>query len=271
MKTFGDESEEFALLSLRCKGLVGTILKDIEPEKSGLEIKADRNIPTESEFQNKLLILRDGYLTYRRSHRRLFYFETGDLIGLEGAFLRAKAEISSTFPVTVDMYDSSAVFARIGANPDLMEAWSEYLVSFSSMMITAWTLAVQDKVYFAPDERVYAAGTQILQEGSAGSSVYLLDKGSCTVTVKGKKVGEIGEGELFGILAALSGSARTATVTAHEESRVFEMSKDNFIDLMRTRPTTVIKMVQSMARVINNLNRQVVALQPNDEEGLRGG
>ena len=271
MKTFGDESEEFALLSLRCKGLVGTLLKDSAPEQVGLTISADRNIPAETEFQNKLLIIRDGYLTYRRNHRRLFYFETGDLVGLESAFLRTKAEISSTFPVTVDLYDANELFKEIGSNPDLMEAWSEYLVSFSSMMITAWTLAVQDKVFFAPDERTYKKGETIIHEGSAGSSVYLLDRGVCSVTVKGKRVGEVGEGELFGILAALSGSLRTATVTASEDSRVYEMSKENFIDLMRTRPTTVVKMVQSMARVINNLNRQVVSLEPNDADGLRGG
>lgn len=271
MRIFGEEGEEFRMLSLRCKGLVGSLLSGLAPEKSAVRIAPDHNVTAAKEFEKKLLLVREGYLTYRRHHRRVFYFEAGDLIGVEQEFTRQRAEISSSLPAVVDVYDSETVFKHIGENTDLVDAWSEYLVTYSAACLEGWSTMALERVYFAPEERDYPAGSTVIDEGSSGDTVFLLDRGHAEVSVKGKSVGVIEEGELFGLLAALTGTRRTASVVTTEPSHIFQMHKEQFVELVKTRPHTVVKMVQSMARVISSLNAQLLETTVAREENLRGG
>ena len=86
--------------------------------------------------------------------------------------------------------------------------------------------------------------------------------------VSGKQVGEIKTDEVFGVVAALGETPRTATVIAADTCHVLAISKHEFSELIKLRPTTVSKVMQGMARTIADLNKKLAA---SDNVNVNGG
>lgn len=84
------------------------------------------------------------------------------------------------------------------------------------------------------------AGKAIIKEGTKGSSVYILTRGSVKVyaTVTGKRVdlAVLQPSDFFGEIAYLTGQPRTATVEAAEESDVLEMAEEDLNELIAKSP-----------------------------------
>ena len=71
-----------------------------------------------------------------------------------------------------------------------------------------------------PTIRTLAAGEVLIEQGDAGTEVYLVLDGLVTVAVHGKVLGELGPGAVVGERAVLEGGRRTATLTASTTVRV---------------------------------------------------
>ena len=65
-------------------------------------------------------------------------------------------------------------------------------------------------------------------------------------------------------MAGLTGTKRTATVIATASSIVLSLQRDKFIELIKNRPNTVLKLIDDMARKIVSLNERVVELEQED-------
>lgn len=80
--------------------------------------------------------------------------------------------------------------------------------------------------------RVLAAGADLFREGDAGDGMYLVDSGKITLWVdrNGEHVelSQVGPGNIFGEMALIDGSPRTATATALEDSVVIVVPKATF-------------------------------------------
>jgi len=63
-------------------------------------------------------------------------------------------------------------------------------------------------------ERTFAAGATIAEEGEAGRTFIVIERGEVTVTVHGEEVARLGPGDSFGEMALIDKSARSATVKA---------------------------------------------------------
>jgi small-conductance mechanosensitive channel/CRP-like cAMP-binding protein len=77
---------------------------------------------------------------------------------------------------------------------------------------------------------LYAAGEVIVAEGDAGNSMFVLARGSASVTLS-KTEGEVatlGAGALFGEMSLLTGDPRRATVTASTDCELIEISAEGF-------------------------------------------
>ncbi len=80
---------------------------------------------------------------------------------------------------------------------------------------------------FAPS--TFEDGQQIITEGQAAESVYMLLRGSCLATHQsGNRYPDLREGDLFGELSALGGGAATATVTAAGKVLTLRLSAGEF-------------------------------------------
>jgi CRP-like cAMP-binding protein len=71
-------------------------------------------------------------------------------------------------------------------------------------------------------------------------------------------VGEIHEHEIFGAMAALTQSSRTATVVANTDCMLMVVPGDQFIELVKSQPRTCLALFENMAHKILALNQRLV-------------
>jgi signal transduction histidine kinase len=92
------------------------------------------------------------------------------------------------------------------------------------------------------DSRDYDAGQVICKEGEAGDDFYIIESGQVVIS-KESEDGELvvlgyrKSGEMFGEIALITASPRSATVTAAEPTTVRAMAHDDFWHLMKTDET----------------------------------
>lgn len=77
-----------------------------------------------------------------------------------------------------------------------------------------------------------AAGTAVVQQGEHGDTFYVIARGAFDVYVNDAFVERLAPGDYFGEIALLTHAPRTATVVAHEPSRVFALDAETFEALL---------------------------------------
>jgi len=97
-------------------------------------------------------------------------------------------------------------------------------------------------------ERQVAAGDVVLEQGSGGAGFFVVDEGEADVTVDGNHVAKIGPGDYFGEIALLTGSDRTATVTAVTDMRCYGMTSWDFKPLVESNSGIAWKLLTAMAQ-----------------------
>ncbi|HDR06690.1 MAG TPA: cyclic nucleotide-binding domain-containing protein, partial [Candidatus Coatesbacteria bacterium] len=110
--------------------------------------------------------------------------------------------------------------------------------------------------------RMYAVGEAPVRQGEEGDSFYLVKSGRFDIFVKkdrerhryGVKVAELGPGSFFGEMSLLTGEARTATVVAREPGEVCALGKEDFREILLTRPEVSAQLAAAASeRVTRNL------------------
>jgi CRP-like cAMP-binding protein/anti-anti-sigma regulatory factor len=101
--------------------------------------------------------------------------------------------------------------------------------------------------------QTYGKGQLVFNEGDDGRDLYLLTKGSMTVTIhlpernRQKRIFTYTPGTVFGEMAFLDGSIRSASVWAHEDSEVLCLSLQQFHALREKRPEIATKLITNIA------------------------
>ncbi|MBI3678415.1 MAG: mechanosensitive ion channel family protein [Proteobacteria bacterium] len=85
------------------------------------------------------------------------------------------------------------------------------------------------------------AGTVLMNQGDAASSMVIILEGAASITVKGtdgisREVAVSATGDVAGEMSLMTGSPRTATVVALTTMRVLEITKEAMEDLLRASP-----------------------------------
>lgn len=100
-------------------------------------------------------------------------------------------------------------------------------------------------------KKSYKKGEVIMRQGDEGLSAFIIEAGRVAITVEqpdGKMfhVGDRGEGSIIGEMSIVDDAPRTATVTAIEDCKMLEISKDDFTSrLEATDPV-----IQTISHVI---------------------
>jgi len=103
----------------------------------------------------------------------------------------------------------------------------------------------------ASNERRYAPGETIVEEGERSSSMFLIESGSVSVSIQGA-MGEsrdltvLGAGAAFGEISLLTGEPRTATVRAVSETTLVEIDKESLAPILREHPQLVEELEATM-------------------------
>ena len=241
-----------------CSDLVSKLIDGAPVNNKSLRIPSE----TEIDINNNqsVYLIKEGILREKHDNNILANYEAGDIVGLDAIFNHKPSQLMTDFAIVVDEYDATELLNYIRAD----ETRSNALNQFMSGMYHSYQLIAcyykQDDAEFHPEIRQYDEGDIIIEEGGTDNEVYTLLSGSANVLVGDTQVGEIKRDEIFGAIAALTGTPRTAKVVATSECSVLVVASDRFQDLLEKRPDTVTKLVEDMARTIVAGNQKIVDL-----------
>jgi small-conductance mechanosensitive channel/CRP-like cAMP-binding protein len=90
----------------------------------------------------------------------------------------------------------------------------------------------------------YAAGERIIDEGAAGDSFFVVDRGEVEVSKElggvRRNLARLMEGQFFGEMALLTGEPRAATVVAATDVDLFTLDKTGFHDIIAGNPAIAV-------------------------------
>jgi small-conductance mechanosensitive channel/CRP-like cAMP-binding protein len=99
----------------------------------------------------------------------------------------------------------------------------------------------------------FASGEFIIREGESGDSFFIMEEGEVEVFItpipnQKKVLNTLRKGDFFGEIALLTGEKRTANVRAVDEVRVYQLSKENFKDVLESRPEILDEISNVLSR-----------------------
>ena len=120
--------------------------------------------------------------------------------------------------------------------------------------------------------KVYKKNDVVLMEEKVGTALFVIIKGKVKVarsSTDGREVilTILSESDFFGEMAILDGLTRSATVTAIEESELFLIQRNDFLNLLREYPEISISLLQELTKRLRSADAKIKALSLKDAEG----
>jgi len=209
-----------------------------------------------------VLVLQEGSLVASRNSCALITYEEGDLVGHSEISNNSGLVATSSFAVKATQVPLPVLWKTLSSNPELISAWTKLLAHHEE----AWRcvaeqcaqrLSLGDQTS-PPSVQHFEQGEIIIDQGGTTDEVFTLVEGRAEAFVDGVKVGEIQSDEIFGAIAAIAGVPRTASVVAATRCMALTIPKGDFLHLLKSRPSTVLRLIQDMARALSSTNDRVV-------------
>ncbi|MBE0603643.1 MAG: mechanosensitive ion channel family protein [Deltaproteobacteria bacterium] len=93
---------------------------------------------------------------------------------------------------------------------------------------------------------VFGPGEDVVRQGEAGESLFIVRRGTLDVRIDGASVGTLREGNIFGEMSLLTGEKRAATVSAATEARLIRISKGDLEPVIRANP----RLLESLSAIL---------------------
>jgi CRP-like cAMP-binding protein len=102
------------------------------------------------------------------------------------------------------------------------------------------------------DEVDLREGKELTIEGKPSREFFILLSGAAVVRRNGRKLRELGPGEMVGEIGLLNDGPRTATVTLTAPSRVLALTARDFRSLLKDQPDLALKVLATVAERLND-------------------
>ena len=99
---------------------------------------------------------------------------------------------------------------------------------------------------FEKNVEYYDAGETIFQAGDEGQCMYVVQAGEVDVMVGATLIETIGPGGIFGEMALIDKSPRTATVVARSDTRLVALDETKFMQHVHRTPFFAIQVIRIM-------------------------
>ena len=103
---------------------------------------------------------------------------------------------------------------------------------------------------FEADAKIFLAGEQ-------GSEMFIVRSGKIAIKAGGMIVENVGPGGVFGEMALIDGSPRSATAVAVEPSEIAVVGQQGFRSLIQKSPEFALTVMQVMAKRIRRTNESL--------------
>lgn len=158
-------------------------------------------------------------------------------------------------------YSRSEVFKHIYGSEQRQELFIQYLIGHTALLSDALARLKQPEIRPATGFQHFAAGEELIHQGDDADHVFVIIEGHAEAWVDGQKVGDVQKDEIFGAMAVFTREKRSATVIASEPCTVMVIPKDQFLSLMQSNPRIAHSLIESMARRIDLMNKEVTQLR----------
>ena len=244
-----------------CHSLVPDLLKNCTIKSKDLKITSRKPIDPAS---NSIFHIKEGTINETFEGQLIVVHEEGDLIGIDGLLQSKITVYEHDFAVTVDEYDGQEFIAEMSKDNNKYLTWNQYLSCLSQSYQLLMCHFSQQESGFSPEYRHYDKGDIIIEENTEGNEVFTLMSGTAKVMSNNNEVGEINKNELFGAIAALTNTKRTASIVATSSCETIVVKSESFRGLLAARPDTVQQLINDMARTIVSCNERIIELSKND-------
>ncbi|SDS65987.1 Cyclic nucleotide-binding domain-containing protein [Pseudomonas asplenii] len=209
---------------------------------------------------DRVFLIESGLLHARVDERPLFYLYEGDLVGLRQGIDWPRCLLSCDSPLRLLPYQRREVFQHIYADEARSELLLRYLMGQTALLSDAVTRLKQPEFRSSNGFQKVAAGDVLIRQGDDADHVFIITEGHAEAFVDGHKVGDVPKDEIFGAMAVFTGEKRSASVIASQPCSVMLIPKDQFLNLAQSNPRIAHSLIQSMARRIDLLNKEVTRL-----------
>ena len=120
--------------------------------------------------------------------------------------------------------------------------------------------------------RNYNKNDVILMEEESGTALFVIVKGKVKVARSSNDGREVilsilSDSDFFGEMAILDGLTRSATVIATENTELFLLQRNDFMNLLHEHPEISVALLQEMTRRLRSADMKIKALSLKDAEG----
>jgi CRP-like cAMP-binding protein len=127
-----------------------------------------------------------------------------------------------------------------------------------------------DNVLHSAHIHRYGRGESIIQEGTEGSSMFIMLRGTAHVSVlrngTGIRLGVLRSGDCFGEMSLLTGERRSATIRADADCEVLEIGQEAMAEVLRDSPQCLTQLSELLAkRKLEGEGIVKDATQPHDQ------
>jgi CRP-like cAMP-binding protein len=266
------DAQDIAALGQQFRLLVGELLQlvNIPPMPHAVDITPAGNFRGFDGSQ--FYVVREGAITARYQGRTIYTLEEGDILlpDITGGLDQSIAVLYGTDTgARLHSYPGLEFMQRVFDEPTAIRLWTRLLVTYAGLMLRIAAASAPEDPPATPGFEAYNPGDIIIRQGDAADYVYNMSQGEAEVLVDGVVVARIGDGEIFGAMAVLTRTARSATVRARTHCSVVKVPKEQFTELIKNNPVTIHSLLVDMAHSIVNLNGQLVGSQGNPSDGRR--
>lgn len=261
-----EPTQDYAILDQQYKKLVEALLDVVNIPPVPLEVETTREGNFRGFDGGKFYVVQSGSLSARYQDRTVYMLQPGDIL-LPDITGTSDPDIAvfygSESGATLESFPALEFMLRVFSEPAATKLWTRLLITYSGLMVRITASLSQEDSQPTPGFEVYEPGQVIIQQGDRADFVFNLSSGVAEVMVDDVTVGRIGEGEIFGAMAALTHADRSATVRAKTHCSVVKVPKEQFTELIKSNPATIHSLLIDMANSIVNLNEQLVGLRGN--------
>jgi CRP-like cAMP-binding protein len=100
----------------------------------------------------------------------------------------------------------------------------------------------------------YFEGSQIMTEGQPGTTMYVVLEGRVNITINNMIVEKLGQGGVFGEMALVDQSPRTASAVARTDCALLSINRHALIKLVKSDPPVGMAMLRCVADRMRYMN-----------------
>ncbi len=165
---------------------------------------------------------------------------------------------------------------RLSVAPDILKHLAELKLEISQLkampVFAPLPEASLEKIIPLLQLRQVSTGTDIIQQGDVGESLYVITKGKVSVLREGGQIREevlavLSEGECFGEMSLISGEPISATIRAKSPVTLLQMSKDDFDHLLLESPSLSVYFTKLLTQRLHQAYTKTMEIL---DKGIQG-